>query len=92
MKVSDILRLKGNTLYTVHPDEPLARAVETMAEKGHRLAGGHGAWRPGGHADLFREVPDGLEMDSYPGLVTQVLEQLVDQCPGDAASISKARV
>ena len=33
MKVSDILRLKGNTLYTVHPDEPLARAVETMAEK-----------------------------------------------------------
>lgn len=33
MKVSDILRLKGNTLYTVHPDEPLSRAVETMAEK-----------------------------------------------------------
>lgn len=33
MKVSDILRLKGNTLYTVSPDEPLARAVETMAEK-----------------------------------------------------------
>jgi hypothetical protein len=24
MKVSDILRVKGNTLYTVHPDEPLA--------------------------------------------------------------------
>ena len=33
MKVSDILRLKGNTLYTVHPDEPLARAVDAMAEK-----------------------------------------------------------
>ena len=33
MKVSDILRLKGNTLYTVHPDEPLSRAVATMAEK-----------------------------------------------------------
>jgi CBS domain-containing protein len=33
MKVSDILRVKGNTLYTVTPDEPLARAVEIMGEK-----------------------------------------------------------
>jgi CBS domain-containing protein len=33
MKVSDILRVKGNTLFTVTPDEPLARAIETMAEK-----------------------------------------------------------
>lgn len=33
MKVSDILRVKGNTLYTATPDEPLARAVELMAEK-----------------------------------------------------------
>lgn len=33
MKVSDILRVKGNTLYTVSPDEPLARAIEVMAEK-----------------------------------------------------------
>ena len=33
MKVSDILRVKGNTLYTVAPDEPLSRAIETMAEK-----------------------------------------------------------
>ncbi len=33
MKVADILRVKGNTLYTVTPDEPLARAVEIMAEK-----------------------------------------------------------
>lgn len=33
MKVSDILRVKGNTLYTVGPDEPMARAVEIMAEK-----------------------------------------------------------
>jgi CBS domain-containing protein len=33
MKVSDILRVKGNTLYTVIPDEPLARAVDVMAEK-----------------------------------------------------------
>ena len=33
MKVSDILRVKGNTLYTVTPEEPLARAIEIMAEK-----------------------------------------------------------
>jgi CBS domain-containing protein len=33
MKVSDILRVKGNTLFTVVPDEPLAKAIEVMAEK-----------------------------------------------------------
>ena len=33
MKVSDILRVKGNTLYTITPDEPLANAVNTMADK-----------------------------------------------------------
>ena len=33
MKVSDILRVKGNTLFTVTPDEPLAQAINVMAEK-----------------------------------------------------------
>ncbi|WP_027016605.1 CBS domain-containing protein [Comamonas composti] len=33
MKVSDILRLKGNTLYTVQPDESLASAVQVMSER-----------------------------------------------------------
>jgi CBS domain-containing protein len=32
MKVSDILRVKGNTLFTVQPDEPLATAINTMAD------------------------------------------------------------
>ena len=32
MKVSDILRVKGGTLYTVSPSELLAQAVTTMAE------------------------------------------------------------
>ncbi len=32
MKVSDILRVKGNELYTVEPDEPLGRAAQIMAE------------------------------------------------------------
>ena len=33
MKVSDILRVKGNTLYTASPDEELEGALEVMAEK-----------------------------------------------------------
>ena len=32
MKVTDILRVKGNTLYTVSPDSALAEAARTMAE------------------------------------------------------------
>ena len=33
MKVSDILRVKGGTLYTVSPDQRLAEAVTTMSER-----------------------------------------------------------
>ena len=32
MKVSDILQVKGGTLFTVPPEEPLAEALRTMAE------------------------------------------------------------
>ena len=32
MKVSDILRVKGSTLYTVNPEESLATALRTMAD------------------------------------------------------------
>jgi CBS domain-containing protein len=32
MKVTDMLRVKGSTLFTVSPDQPLAEAVRTMAE------------------------------------------------------------
>ena len=32
MKVSDILRVKGNTLFTVQPDQPLAMAIDIMSE------------------------------------------------------------
>ena len=32
MKVSDILRVKGSTLFTVQPDQPLSEATATMAE------------------------------------------------------------
>ena len=33
MKVNDILRVKGSTLFTVNPDEPLSSALNVMAEK-----------------------------------------------------------
>ena len=33
MKVSDILRVKGGTLFTVTPDQLLAEAVQTMSER-----------------------------------------------------------
>ena len=33
MKVSDILRLKGSTLYTTTPSETLSQAAQLMAEK-----------------------------------------------------------
>jgi CBS domain-containing protein len=32
MKVSDILRIKGNALYTITPDQPLLKALSLMAE------------------------------------------------------------
>ncbi len=33
MKVSEILKVKGDILYTVTPDSPMLEAVHTMAEK-----------------------------------------------------------
>jgi CBS domain-containing protein len=33
MKVSEILKVKGNILYTVTPDTPMLDAINTMAEK-----------------------------------------------------------
>jgi CBS domain-containing protein len=33
MKVSDILRVKGGTLYTCHPDDSLSKAVADMADR-----------------------------------------------------------
>lgn len=33
LKVSEILRVKGHTLYTATPDMPILRALETMSEQ-----------------------------------------------------------
>ena len=32
LKVSEILRVKGDTLYTANPDTPILQAIETMSE------------------------------------------------------------
>jgi CBS domain-containing protein len=59
MKVSDILRVKGSTLFTVQPDQPLAEATSAMAD--HDI----GSLVVMEHGDLvgmltFREVIQGL--------------------------------
>ena len=41
MKVADILRVKGSTLYTVQADEPLAKAADIMAEKDIEIGRAH---------------------------------------------------
>ena len=33
LKVSEILRVKGNTLYTATPDMPVSQAIQTMSEQ-----------------------------------------------------------
>ena len=44
MKVSDILRLKGNVLYTITPEDSLADAAQLMAERdiGSHVVMSHG--------------------------------------------------
>ena len=46
MKVSDILRVKGSTLFTVSPEQPLAEAAKTMADHdiGSSWSGGLLVW------------------------------------------------
>jgi CBS domain-containing protein len=77
MKVSDILRVKGNTLYTAAPDESLEGAIELMAEKdiGSLVIIGHG--------DLvgmltFREVIQMLVKNKGTIGVTQVRTAMDD--------------
>lgn len=79
MKVSDILRVKGNTLYTANPDEPLGSALNLMAEKdiGSLVVMDHG--------DLvgmltFREVIQ-LIVKNGGGVGTTVVRTAMDDAP-----------
>jgi CBS-domain-containing membrane protein len=57
MKVSDILRVKGGTLFTVSPEQPLAEAVQHMAEHDIGSLVVMEPRRPGRHAHLPRGDP-----------------------------------
>ena len=79
MKVSDILRVKGGTLFTVTPDEALSAAVGVMAEKdiGSLVVMEHG--------DLvgmltFREVIQRL-VKNGGGVGTTLVRSSMDDAP-----------
>ena len=79
MKVSDILRVKGTTLYTAHPAEPLADAVRVMSERdiGSLVVMEHG--------DLvgmltFREVIQALVRNGG-SVGTMLVRTAMDDCP-----------
>ena len=79
MKVSDILRVKGNTLYTATPDEPLAQAVAVTSEKdiGSLVVMEHG--------DLvgmltFREVIQALQKNGG-SVGTMLVRSAMDDAP-----------
>jgi CBS domain-containing protein len=79
MKVSDILRVKGNTLYTVFPDQALADAVATMAE--HDI----GSLVVMDHGDLvgmltFREVIKAV-VKNGGAVGTTLIRSVMDDAP-----------
>jgi CBS domain-containing protein len=79
MKVSDILRVKGNTLFTIAPDHPLAEAVVTMAE--HDI----GSLVVMEHGDLigmltFREVIQAV-VGNKMQIGTRIVRTVMDDAP-----------
>jgi CBS domain-containing protein len=79
MKVSDILRVKGSTLFTVHPEQPLAEAAKTMSD--HDI----GSLVVMDHGDLagmltFREVIRGA-VNNGGGFGSQVVRTVMDDHP-----------
>ena len=79
MKVSDILRVKGNALFTVTPDSAVWAAVQVMAEKdiGSVVVMEHG--------DLvgmltFREVINTLQANSGQ-IGTTLVRRVMDDAP-----------
>jgi CBS domain-containing protein len=79
MKVADILRVKGNTLFTIEPDMPLADAVRTMeqADIGSLVVMSHG--------DLvgmltFREVIQAIVSGNL-AIGNRVVRTVMDDAP-----------
>ena len=79
MKVTDILRVKGNTLFTVTPDESLDRALRTMAEMdiGSLVVMNHGEMAG---MLTFREVIKAVVLNG--GTVgNSSVRSVMDDCP-----------
>jgi len=79
MKVSDILQIKGNTLFTVTPDTPLLQAIHAMAE--HDI----GSLVVMEYGDLvgmltFREIIDSLAANNGT-LGTHSIRRVMDDAP-----------
>lgn len=79
MKVSDILQIKGNTLYTVTPDASLLLAIKTMAE--HDI----GSLVVMEYGDLvgmltFREIIETLSAN-HGTLGTHSIRKVMDDAP-----------
>ena len=79
MKVSDILRVKGSTLYTITPEEPLSEALKTMAglDIGSLVVMSHGELVG---MLTFREVINAIVANG--GIVGQLLiRSVMDDAP-----------
>jgi CBS domain-containing protein len=79
MKVSDILRVKGNTLFTVRPEHPLGDALQIMSE--HDI----GSLVVMEHGDLvgmltFREVISAI-VQSGGSVGMRQVRSVMDDCP-----------
>ena len=79
MKVSDILRVKGGTLYTVSPEQPLNDAVKTMAGRdiGSLVVMSHGELVG---MLTFREVMQALVLNNG-GVGATVVRTVMDDAP-----------
>ena len=94
MKVSDIMRIKGGTLYTAQADQPLHQALSTMAE---RDIGSVVVMRQGELAGMltFREVIRVLHQqpDNYRALaVGQVMDATPAMCTPDTDLVEVRQV
>ena len=79
MKVSDILRVKGNTLYTLGPEHTLWAAVQLMAD---RDIGSVVVMEQGRLAGIltFREIINTLHKNSGQ-IGDGTIQSVMDQCP-----------
>lgn len=79
LKVSEILRVKGNTLYTASPDMPILQALETMSEQdiGSLVIMDHGELAG---MLTFREIIRHLH-DSHGVTGTNTVRSVMDDAP-----------